>query len=179
MQIYEFQDFVPKVDCQSIAHWLRSNKKAAKNPEGFFDDSTIPFVKISDSWVKKRVNQFRFDATVQAIVTFNKKLYPTYTDLVHWPVGKSMPVHGDSHYLDGSKGLFPFRKVSGVLYLNDDYSGGETYFPSHGIHITPETGKLILFPSNIDYPHGVKTIESSERFTMPIWFTDDPKYLET
>lgn len=179
MQIYEFQNFVPKADCQSILHWLKANQKAETNTESFFNGITIPFTKITDRWVKKRVNQFRFDATMQAIVTFNKKLYPDYTDLVHWPVGKSMDVHGDSHYLDGSEGLFPWRVVSGVLYLNDDYSGGETYFPKQGVQVKPEAGKLVLFLSNLDYPHGVKTISDNERFTMPIWFTEDPKHLET
>jgi hypothetical protein len=179
MQIYEFQNFVPKADCQAISHWLKANKKVEKNKEDFFDGITIPYVKITDRWVKKRVNQFRFDATMQAIVSFNKKLYPNYTDLVHWPVGKSMDVHGDSHYLDGSEGLFPYRVVSGVLYLNDNYSGGETYFPSQNVHVKPETGKLVLFPSNLDYPHGVQTVREHERFTMPIWFTEDSQYLET
>jgi len=178
MQIFEFLNFVSKTDCQVLAHYIKSNKKIEKNREGFFDNRSIPFTKVNDIWVKKRMNQFRFDATMQAIVSFNKKLYPNYTDLVHWQEGTNMDLHGDSHYLDGSEGLFPFREVSGVLYLNDNYEGGETFFPNQNVNIKPETGKLILFPSNLDYPHGVKTVHGADRFTMPIWFTCDTSQIE-
>lgn len=178
MQIFEFENFVEVEDCKAIAHYLKANKKAEKNKEGFFDNITIPYNKVGNTWVKRRMSQFRFDATMQAIVSFNKKLYPNYTDLVHWPIGKKMEIHGDSHYLDGREGLFPYRLVSGVLYLNDNYEGGETFFPKQECVIKPKTGKLILFPSDLEYPHGVTEVKSSERFTMPIWFTQNTNNIE-
>ena len=128
--------------------------------------------------IKRKVNLFRFNATFQAISTFKKALYPDYTDLVYWPVGKSMEVHADSKYLDGSDGKFPWRKISGVLYLNDDYEGGETYFPEQNVKYIPEAGHLIMFPSDLTHPHGVTEITKGDRYTLPIWFTDDETKLE-
>lgn len=45
--------------------------------------------------------------------------------------------------------------ISNLLYLNDDYSGGELYFPEHDISIKPEPGMLISFPGHFWNRHGI------------------------
>lgn len=39
-------------------------------------------------------------------------------------------------------------------------------------------GKLIAFGAGINYRHGVKPTSSGERFTMPLWSTDQPGFVE-
>ena len=179
MQIIEFENFVSQQDCNRILQWFKSQTREAQNGESFFDSRTIPYTSVTDPWVKWRMNLFRFETTFQAITTYQQRLFPEYTDLVYWPIGKSMDVHSDAYYSDGSPGKYPHRKVSGVLYLNDNYSGGSTYFPEQDVYVAPKTGKLILFPSDFQHPHGVTTVERADRYTMPIWFTDDSTKLET
>lgn len=58
-----------------------------------------------------------------------------------------------------------------LIYLNDDYIGGEIYFPKYGIEIKPKVGDLICFPDNPEYVHGVRPIVSGSRYTSPRWFT--------
>jgi predicted 2-oxoglutarate/Fe(II)-dependent dioxygenase YbiX len=178
MQIFEFQNFMSKEDCKLITDWFKSQKKTDLNSEALFNNRTIPYSLIDSEEIKRKVNLFRFNATFQAISTFKEALYPDYTDLVYWPIGKSMEVHADSQYQDGSPGKFPWRKISGVLYLNDDYEGGETYFPEQNIKYTPEAGHLIMFPSDLTHPHGVTEVIKGDRYTLPIWFTDDETKLE-
>jgi hypothetical protein len=67
---------------------------------------------------------------------------------------------------------FP-RKVSAILYLNDNYSGGEISFPHLDISIKPEAGTLITFPGNKHYIHEVKKVTSGTRFTMSMWLRFD------
>lgn len=45
--------------------------------------------------------------------------------------------------------------ISNLIYLNDDYSGGELYFPNHNLKIKPETGMLISFPGNWFNRHAI------------------------
>jgi hypothetical protein len=45
--------------------------------------------------------------------------------------------------------------ISNLLYLNDNYSGGELYFPHHKIKIKPEPGMLVSFPGNWFNRHGI------------------------
>lgn len=63
------------------------------------------------------------------------------------------------------------RDLSLVLYLNDDYKGGEFIFPELNIRVRPKPGMLIAFPSNQNYLHGVEPVTSGERFAIVSWMT--------
>lgn len=64
------------------------------------------------------------------------------------------------------------RTLSVVLYLNDDYTGGEINFPhvSNGITIKPEAGSAIFFPSNFVFTHSVNEISEGTRYSLPNWY---------
>lgn len=64
-----------------------------------------------------------------------------------------------------------FIEYAALVYLNDDYEGGEIYFPDHGVEIKPSTGELIFFPGTNLYTHGVKEITSGYRYAMMTFFT--------
>jgi hypothetical protein len=40
-----------------------------------------------------------------------------------------------------------------VVYLNDDYEGGELYFPNHDIKVKPKAGSIAMYPSGDPYVH--------------------------
>lgn len=61
--------------------------------------------------------------------------------------------------------------IATLIYLNNDYDGGEIYFPHLDINIKPEAGDLVCFPDTPDFVHGVKSIISGSRYTAPRWFT--------
>lgn len=61
--------------------------------------------------------------------------------------------------------------IATILYLNDDYIGGEIYFPEYSISIKPKAGDLVMFPDNEMYVHGVKGVSGGPRYTLPRWFT--------
>lgn len=60
--------------------------------------------------------------------------------------------------------------ISGVLYLNDDYSGGELEFPNQGFSIKPEAGSMIIFPSVEPYIHNPKPAYGAERYISPVFW---------
>jgi hypothetical protein len=59
--------------------------------------------------------------------------------------------------------------LSVLAYLNDDYEGGELYFPDFNYSIRPKKNMLILFPGNTHYVHGVSEITSGTRYTISQW----------
>jgi hypothetical protein len=61
--------------------------------------------------------------------------------------------------------------IATLIYLNDDYAGGEIYFPEYDISIKPESGDLVCFPDTPEFVHGVKPITFGTRYTSPRWFT--------
>ena len=63
------------------------------------------------------------------------------------------------------------RDLSVLIYLNDDYKGGDLFFPDLKIRIKPEPGMLVCFPSTHHYVHGVEPVTEGERFAIVTWMT--------
>lgn len=72
------------------------------------------------------------------------------------------------------------RLLTCIIYLNEDYTGGELQFPSVGINkeYKFKTGDAIIFPSHWMFYHGVKPISSGERYAVVIWIGLDLSHTE-
>jgi len=62
------------------------------------------------------------------------------------------------------------RVLSTVIYLNDNYSGGEIEFKHSQVKIKPKAGSIIFFPSNFLYVHEVYPITDGVRYSLPHWY---------
>jgi predicted 2-oxoglutarate/Fe(II)-dependent dioxygenase YbiX len=60
-----------------------------------------------------------------------------------------------------------------VIYLNDDYEGGEIYFPNLSLELKPLPGTLITFPGTLRYLHGVRRVTGGMRHTIASFITFD------
>ena len=59
------------------------------------------------------------------------------------------------------------RYLAFLIYLNDDFKGGETTFPYNKLTIKPETGKVLVFPPTWQYPHsGLPVKSGSPKYIM-------------
>jgi predicted 2-oxoglutarate/Fe(II)-dependent dioxygenase YbiX len=61
------------------------------------------------------------------------------------------------------------RDLSVVYFLNDEFEGGELFFPNLGLLVKPEAGTLVCFPSDHNYIHGVKPVTAGRRYTVVTW----------
>ena len=60
--------------------------------------------------------------------------------------------------------------VSGSIKLNDDYEGGELYFPRQRFsNRNIPIGKCILFPSQVTHGHTSTKLHSGTKYSMTIW----------
>jgi hypothetical protein len=95
--------------------------------------------------------------------------------IVRWPIGSRQEPHADKEFHTGpEKGRandFPWYDLAGLFYFNDDYEGGELYFPQHGIEFQPVAGAAYFFPGDMYYAHGVRPVRSGNRFTSPFFWT--------
>ncbi len=64
------------------------------------------------------------------------------------------------------------RSISAIVYLNNDYEGGEIEFPHFGVKIKPQPGMLILFPSNFAYSHIAHPITKGTKYALVTWLKD-------
>ena len=65
----------------------------------------------------------------------------------------------------------PQRDYTGLLYLNDNFTGGQLVFPDRHVVIIPKAGLLVAFPSNHRFVHSVPKVLSGKRYSLPVWFT--------
>lgn len=87
----------------------------------------------------------------------DKKCLVNYSQIVEWPAGERQGRHID----------FKPHLYTSILYLNDDYEGGETVVGKK--IIAPEQGKIILFKGN-QIKHEVLKIQSGIRYTNATWY---------
>jgi predicted 2-oxoglutarate/Fe(II)-dependent dioxygenase YbiX len=63
-------------------------------------------------------------------------------------------------------------EYSFVFYLNDDYEGGEIYWPNQNISLKPKAGSVVIFPSKEPYQHAVKKVTKGNKIFIPhFWYT--------
>jgi hypothetical protein len=65
----------------------------------------------------------------------------------------------------------PQRDYTGLVYLNDNFTGGELVFPDRDVVIIPKPGLLVGFPSNHKFVHAVPKVLSGKRYSLLVWFT--------
>jgi predicted 2-oxoglutarate/Fe(II)-dependent dioxygenase YbiX len=98
---------------------------------------------------------------------FGRALEDNFPGIRRWDVGEFQPLHADGEDPEGHPNEAFIVDYGAVIYLNDDYQGGEIYFPEHNIDFKPKAGTLVFFPSNNMYVHGVREIKSGIRYTAP------------
>ena len=84
-------------------------------------------------------------------------------------------IYGETrlHYdgIDVTKG--DPRCMSLIIALNDDYEGGEIYFPNQEYKIKLKRGQAIAFPPYWTHPHGVNTpLNGTLRYTINTWLLE-------
>jgi predicted 2-oxoglutarate/Fe(II)-dependent dioxygenase YbiX len=179
------EDFLSGEQCALIRDAFDASVgKLGKNPvgESFWDERVLWFGDIDPDAdrAKAVMQQARFVAAYRIAEHFGiaERLYSDSQQLVLWNEGRSMPVHVDNAHPDGSRHNTPHREFASVVYLNDDFEGGEVYFPYAGCRLKPRLGMLIGFRGSAETPHGVTAVTKGVRYTMPGWYSRDPSVAE-
>lgn len=110
-------------------------------------------------------------AFYQCIYEYCKRNALSFTDehvgkspliLREYNVGSKMFEHSDiySYVTKDSKSITP--SLTAILYLNDDYEGGEINFVHDDLCIKPKAGSMVVFPSSKQ--HEVLEITNGNRY---------------
>jgi predicted 2-oxoglutarate/Fe(II)-dependent dioxygenase YbiX len=186
--IFRFDNFLSIGECNSIVNYLNTkllNNVSDHNKLPWQSNSSYHYKNIENKDLRFYIQKLRYVIAILGSNCYGMMLYPNFTDLVLWRPGMKMDVHKDTPY--GKPGDIEYRPelihryISCVLYLNESYQGGETIV--HTIRgeqyvSIPKTGSIIFFYSDDRNFHSVNEIKSGNRYTLPIWFTTDPKAIE-
>ncbi len=129
---------------------------------------------------KKQSNRYCLNESQEDIKYIYNKIYwlfDEYFKIYQNSVKKNIGAFGEfgiGKYHTGSTmgrhvDVDPTRKdfketVSGILYLNDDYEGGEIFFEDQQLLIKPQSGSMIIFPSDPPFFHESKIVQQGVKY---------------
>ena len=149
------KNFINKKLCQFLIKWHEEYwpQLDGNLTENHFNQNVINIHNIDK-------NEFKFigarlNAEIQKISKYH---YANYFQLTKWNTGCAAEAHKDIQN----------HIWSSILYLNDDYDGGETYYED-GSFFKPKQGRIIFFDGQY-YKHGVKEVLRNPRYTLATWY---------
>lgn len=188
--IVYFKDVISEEICKYILDETTSRVEFKKSLTGTMESKvqsnyrTSEEIRISGDPRLQHVDSILFDvfdASIKKYVQLwhkdfdNKDIFKIEHDagyqLLKYEKGGCYKLHADrgSSKPDKVNNLSK-RMVSSVLYLNDDFEGGETNFPLQSAKVTPKLGSIVFFPSSYAYPHESLTIKEGVKYAIVSWF---------
>lgn len=86
--------------------------------------------------------------------------------------GSKMSAHSDMYSYLKKDGKQVVPSLTAILYINDDYVGGEIDFINDDLCIKPKAGSMVIFPSNLQ--HEVLEILSGNRYMTQTYVYEHP-----
>jgi len=112
---------------------------------------------------------YKMKETIESIFGVEVSVRPPV--IMKWRPGIEQQPHADKQLNDGRPNAFVDYDINTLFYYNDEFTGGELYYPQHNITVRPKPGLAVIHPGDVNYLHGVKMITSGERYTTPSFYT--------
>lgn len=151
---------------------------------GFWDNRSLNAINVYQS-LDKEIGELLYDIRLRVTEAIKseyglEEIYPDLTQIVRWFPGQEQHPHADDMTDADSEGLewFHHRHYGAIIYLNDNYGGGHTYYPQHDFEIVPKVGMLAVHPGDPNHMHGVTKIEDNTRYTIASFWTRDKEYFD-
>jgi predicted 2-oxoglutarate/Fe(II)-dependent dioxygenase YbiX len=161
-------DLVTEVECEDLIS--RLDAKTNGSDMYHFDG-----IQRNYSIKKLECKNDRFINYVLDILKIDKtKLHSS--QLLYYPTNSYNGLHADNCILDNNGNFVKLIKPwthTGILYLNNDYSGGQLTFVDQNVTMKCSAGTFIMSPSNHEYKHKVSRIVSGERYSLVFRFIFD------
>ena len=120
----------------------------------------------------KDVDQALFQSIGRAIVEF-RETFPYFKGPfkdMGYAIQRYLPGEHYHWHIDGGSHEFSQRQLVALWYLNDvPGPGGETEFLYQDVKVTPEQGKLVLFPPFWTHEHRAVTVQRGVKYIATTW----------
>jgi len=166
------KNFMPK---EHVDMFLNYIKLQAKLRSGIEEDKYLNDCHYEREYIRVYEHLMRAELIKMYNVNFERD---RTIDLNNRREGSGLGTHTDfihSQFIDPIEPppVYPTNSWSGhfscLIYLNDNFIGGEINFPKQNLVIKPEAGMLIAFPGNKNYEHSVSEFHGSDRFALSLW----------
>lgn len=190
-QIGVFENAIPKEMCKYIINnvdnngaWAKAttvgesmNQVSAANSPRQNDIAWItgrPYFGRLDGFInmalKKTINEYTMRMSGLNLAACGITQDEGYT-VLRYSGGGYYHKHIDYSSQKGADGeTQTIRVISSLVYLNDNYEGGEIDFPHQDFRLKPKAGTIIFFPSIFTHPHASLNISSGTKYSLVTWW---------
>ncbi len=136
--------------------------------------TTDIYVSNKEHW--KDVDNNLFRSFAMALKEF-QPMYPYFGDISRFKdMGYNLQRYQEGEYyhwhVDADNMALAPRQLVALWYLNDVTGpGGETEFVHQDVKVTPEQGKLVLFPPFWTHEHRAAVINTNVKYIATTWLT--------
>ncbi len=159
---HEIDNVFSSSDCQNIIDLSRDKlSRSTATGVGIIKERTswhtwlsdnIPFVKDFNKRLHQLINlysntklDYQNTEKLQVVRYLPSQKYNAHYDVCHPDFQKNK--ERKKHCMDDLKINGSLRYATILVYLNDNFTGGETNFPKLGVSIKPKMGKVLIFYS--------------------------------
>lgn len=182
--IYKIDQFISKDSCNFLKKYLNTDihESPRHNIYGSLGSEYPSYLEMIGQYKEDPLWNLAIDLFNSIILSFASPVSFIFQEdhilkQTYYSVMKSNSeneIHLDNYYYD-QDGILKTKEgyskdKSAMLYLNDDYEGGELFFPKQNFSIKPQIGTMVFFEGDQDKPHGVKKVISGERCNIITFF---------
>lgn len=166
--IFRLPEFVPQVHCDQIVRWIGSSAHWVRAEAGKYSRNELVHSQVDLKLRDVEVSRDRLPPEMEEYLRVSEaedfardryginNLRASRYVLSKYRPGCHIRPHSDTTFSSTS------RVVTCVQYFNEDFSGGDIYFPQFRKSVMPLKGSLLMFYS--EYLHGVSEITAGTRF---------------
>lgn len=186
-RISVFDDMLTSEFCERL---IAKHSKTGMNKNSGYQSRVESYAQVTEE-VENRgislgVDPYDYDILATAIVRAARIPYSHIEaiDVYNYETGQFLAYHHDypydprqiNYYKNGGD-----RVGTGIFYLNEDFVGGETYFPKHSVTIHPKVGSFLYFEqgygeaTNWSTIHESKKITAGTKWIASCFFSDRPR----
>jgi len=179
--IFEQKQALPDFLCDDMVNRFEANQPDQyEGRVGSDQGSNTSLKKTTDIVVSgkehwKDVDNNLFRSLAMALNDF-KSSYPYFSDMSRYKdMGYNLQRYQEGEYyhwhVDSDNEALASRQLVALWYLNDVEEGGETDFLHQKISVTPEKGKLVLFPPFWTHQHRAGVVKKGVKYIATTWVT--------
>jgi len=179
-----FEELVPKDECKQVIESFKKSDFKARLRGGGLNEAMRKTTLLEVTSKAREI----FEGAIQKVKEQIERFYNislfggSQIQALYYKDGGFYHCHADNASrlekdgtLVGYKIIAPKRKVTTLLFLNDDFEGGELefchlrYFDGSKVIIEPKAGSLVSFASHPIFAHEVKPVKG-ERYALVKWW---------
>ena len=162
-------NFIKPYEAEILINYWNKNERLCSDLSSSHAERNLHMKDISNLQVKEILKYITHKGSFFVDHFFNTKCLPFQDPIIcRWKKGHSMNFHVDQNINETEDKIL--MNYSTLLYLNDNFEGGSLVF-KNGEKYTPKAFEIIMFESGPENEHGVETVESGFRYTVPLWYS--------